>query len=113
MRALDGTDSKWSLAFARSTGHHKGWVSSGTAKVAQTARCQHDDAVSIREDKPVNLRLDILDLDASATAEDVRAAYKSLVKKLHPDANGGDRKHEERLQRVIKAHEYLKASGFC
>ncbi|HCQ81495.1 MAG: hypothetical protein CBD03_04220 [Rhizobiales bacterium TMED143] len=57
--------------------------------------------------------LDILDLDAAATAEDVRGAFKSLVKKLHPDANGGDRKHEERLQRVIKAHEYLKASGFC
>ena len=57
--------------------------------------------------------LDILDLDASATVEDVRLTYKSLVKKLHPDANGGDRKHEERLQRVIKAHEYLKASGFC
>ena len=57
--------------------------------------------------------LNILDLDIKATAKDVRAAYKSLVKKFHPDANGGDRKHEERLQRVIKAHEYLKASGFC
>ncbi len=57
--------------------------------------------------------LDILDLTEVAKADEVKARYKKLIKKFHPDANGGDRKYEARLQRSIQAYEYLKASGFC
>ena len=57
--------------------------------------------------------LEVLELADTATAEDVRKRYKVLVKQYHPDANGGDRRHEEQLQSVIQAHDYLKASGFC
>ncbi len=57
--------------------------------------------------------LSVLDLDASAKADDVKKRYKGLVKKYHPDANGGDRRHEKKLHRAIKAHNYLKASGVC
>ena len=39
--------------------------------------------------------------------------FKILVKQYHPDANGGDRTHEDKLQSVTQAHDYLKASGFC
>ena len=42
-----------------------------------------------------------------------RQWYKELVKRHHPDANGGDRKSEERLQAVIQAYNTLKTSGFC
>ena len=57
--------------------------------------------------------LTVLDLPETAKPEDVRKRYKLLVKQYHPDANGGDRRHEDDLQSVIQAHDYLKASGFC
>ena len=57
--------------------------------------------------------LDVLELPETAGPDDVRKRYKLLVKQYHPDANGGDRSHEEQLQSAIQAHDYLKASGFC
>ena len=36
----------------------------GAAEVQQAARSQHDDAVAIREDEAVHLRLDVLNFDA-------------------------------------------------
>jgi hypothetical protein len=55
--------------------------------------------------------LDVLDLDDQAAPEIVRARYKELVKRLHPDANGGDRGSEDKLRAVIQAYKYLKKSG--
>ena len=49
-----------------------------------------------------------LDLDATAGAEIIRARYIELVKRCHPDSNGGDRSAEHKLQRVIKAYQTLK-----
>ena len=46
-------------------------------------------------------------------ADDIKAAYKALVKKHHPDANGGDRGSEERFRAVIQAYQLLKQAGFC
>jgi hypothetical protein len=54
---------------------------------------------------------DILDLETSATLNEIKARYKELVKRFHPDANGGDRGTEERLKQVIKAYGVLRASG--
>jgi len=54
-----------------------------------------------------------LGLDERATLADIKTRYKELVKKFHPDMNGGDRTTEDRLQKVIQAHDYLKKSGFC
>ncbi|WP_331372088.1 J domain-containing protein [Sinorhizobium chiapasense] len=54
-----------------------------------------------------------LGLAASATAADIKAAYKELVKKHHPDANGGDRGSEDRFRAVIQAYQLLKQAGFC
>lgn len=55
--------------------------------------------------------LDVLNLDATATLHQIKARYKELVKRFHPDANGGDRGAEERLKQVIKAYGVLRASG--
>ena len=35
-----------------------------------------------------------------------------LVKRHHPDANGGDRSTEDRLREIIQAYNYLKSIGF-
>jgi DnaJ-domain-containing protein 1 len=49
-----------------------------------------------------------LDLDATATDVAIRERYVELVKRCHPDANGGDRSTEHKLQRVIKAYKTLR-----
>jgi hypothetical protein len=54
---------------------------------------------------------DTLNLEPSATLNEIKARYKELVKRFHPDANGGDRGAEERLKQVIKAYGVLRASG--
>ena len=57
--------------------------------------------------------LKILGLDKSASGPEVKARYKLLVKRHHPDANGGDRSLEDRLREIIQAYSYLKSVGFC
>jgi len=52
-----------------------------------------------------------LGLEDDASLNDIKARYKELVKRFHPDTNGGDRSSEESLQRVIKAYQMLMASG--
>jgi hypothetical protein len=54
---------------------------------------------------------DVLDLESDASLHQIKARYKELVKRFHPDANGGDRGAEERLKRVIQAYGVLRASG--
>ncbi|MBS0471883.1 MAG: J domain-containing protein [Proteobacteria bacterium] len=54
--------------------------------------------------------LDQLQLAHTATLLEIKARYKELVKRFHPDANGGDRGAEERLKQVIKAYGVLRAT---
>lgn len=49
-----------------------------------------------------------LDLEDSADPPKIRARYIELVKRCHPDSNGGDRSAEHKLQRVIKAYQVLR-----
>jgi hypothetical protein len=57
--------------------------------------------------------LDTLGLEADANRADIKARFKMLVKRHHPDANGGDRGSEDRLREIIVAYNYLKSAGFC
>ncbi|MGF7158430.1 hypothetical protein FHS85_000040 [Rhodoligotrophos appendicifer] len=57
--------------------------------------------------------LDVMGLDENVTAEEVKAQFKLLVKRHHPDANGGSREGEDKLRAVINAYNYLKSAGFC
>ena len=54
----------------------------------------------------------ILGVDKKASTEDIKKAYKALVKIHHPDANGGDRSSEDRLRAIIVAYTHLKTTGF-
>ncbi len=55
--------------------------------------------------------LEELELPPEAKPEAIRERYGQLVKRFHPDSNGGDRSTEHRLGVVIKAFKALKASG--
>ncbi len=54
--------------------------------------------------------LEILDARDHWSRTDIRKQYKSLVKDLHPDMNGGNRDDEERLQEVVWAWDQIKDS---
>lgn len=57
--------------------------------------------------------LDTLGLDEAADGAAIKARYKELVKRHHPDANGGDRSSEDRLREIIQAYNILRQSGMC
>lgn len=63
--------------------------------------------------RPQREALETLDLEDTASKDDVKKRYKALVKRYHPDANGGDTGAVERLRRVIKAYQTLKSSRFA
>lgn len=50
-----------------------------------------------------------LGLDADRTR--LRRRYSELVRRYHPDRNGGDRKFEARLGRVVEAYQLLRKSS--
>ena len=54
-----------------------------------------------------------LNLDDRATKPEIKTRFKELVKRHHPDANGGDRSSEDRLREIIVAYNYLKQAGMC
>jgi hypothetical protein len=51
--------------------------------------------------------LALLDLEHPATREHIKKTYRVLVKKYHPDANGGSKKAEETFKRIAIAYDYL------
>jgi curved DNA-binding protein CbpA len=54
-----------------------------------------------------------LGLEVSASRAEIKAKFHDLVKRHHPDANGGDRSTEDRLIEIIQSYNYLKSVGFC
>lgn len=57
--------------------------------------------------------LEKLGLEQGASKEEVRARFKALAKRFHPDLNGGDRSMEEKLRSIIDAYNYLKTTGLA
>jgi hypothetical protein len=65
---------------------------------------------STRFDPAEQRALKTLGLAENVTLHDVRRAYTMLVRRYHPDHNGGDRRHEQALQAVISAYTHLKTA---
>ena len=58
--------------------------------------------------------LSVLGLGEEADRHSVRQRYSALVRRYHPDKNGGDRSHEARLTEGIEAYQLLrKAPAFA
>ena len=59
---------------------------------------------------PPELRepLSHLSLGWPLTIDELKARYKELAKKLHPDANGGNREAEDRLKTINAAYATLR-----
>jgi hypothetical protein len=59
-------------------------------------------------DKAEAAALAVFGLDRTATPTEIKACYKRLVKRYHPDANGGDKGAEERLKVINQAYSSLR-----
>ncbi len=54
--------------------------------------------------------VEILEAKDTWTKQEIRKAYKGLIKILHPDMNGGDRSQEDQLAEVVWAWDQIKDS---
>jgi DnaJ-class molecular chaperone len=74
-----------------------------------------DDEAPPRRTRPATPEeeaLRTLDLAPGATPAQIKARYKELAKRHHPDANGGDKAAEERLKSINQAYTLLKSQAF-
>jgi hypothetical protein len=55
--------------------------------------------------------LSVLGMKPPALFAEIKARYKELVKRLHPDANGGDKDAEEQLKLINQAYSTLKQAA--
>lgn len=51
---------------------------------------------------------EVLGVDSTASLEEVKAAYRHLALKYHPDRNPGDRQAEERFKEISEAYATLR-----
>ncbi|GAB4333735.1 MAG: hypothetical protein OHK0038_10070 [Flammeovirgaceae bacterium] len=54
---------------------------------------------------------DILEISPEATDKEIKAAYKRLALKYHPDKNGGDTHAEEKFKAINNAYQILSDSS--
>jgi DnaJ-class molecular chaperone len=52
----------------------------------------------------------ILGVSRSATQDEIKATYRKLARKYHPDVNPGDKKAEEKFKEINEAYEVLSDS---
>ncbi|MEZ5850282.1 MAG: DnaJ domain-containing protein [Hyphomicrobiaceae bacterium] len=76
------------------------------------AAAQPEKEASRRFLRPLERKaLETLFLPETASKSDIKSRFKELVKRHHPDSNGGDRASEEKLREIIQAYNYLKQAG--
>lgn len=80
---------------------------------AERARQSRAEPVSERRTlKPMERKsLDTLHLPETASKAEIKSRFKELVKRHHPDSNGGDTRSEDTLREIIQAYNYLKKAG--
>ena len=55
--------------------------------------------------------LEVMGLGSDTDRSRLRRRYSELVRRYHPDRNGGDRSHEAQLTAVVDAYQVLKKSA--
>ncbi|MDP5103020.1 MAG: J domain-containing protein [Erythrobacter sp.] len=68
-------------------------------------------AVNIRFSPDEARALELMGLGSDTDRTRLRRRYSELVRRYHPDRNGGDRQHEARLTAVVEAYQLLKGSA--
>ncbi len=68
-------------------------------------------AMSVRLSREETQALEVMGLGSDTDRTRLRRRYSELVRRYHPDRNGGDRQHEARLTAVVEAYQLLKVSN--
>jgi hypothetical protein len=88
------------------------WADFSDPLDAIAARFRRTHAPERTDGKPLSGQdresLRVLGLDATADRSALRKRYSELVRRYHPDRNGGDRTHEGRLRAVLDAYAQLR-----
>lgn len=71
------------------------------AEVAATRRFSREEVAA----------LETMGLGAEIDRNKLRRRYSELVRRFHPDRNGGDRRHEGQLGKVVEAYHLLRKSA--
>jgi len=69
------------------------------------------DSQAARFSKAERRALGVLGLGEDADMHGLRKRYSNLVRRFHPDKNGGDRSDEGKLGEVIEAYQLLRRSA--
>lgn len=81
------------------------------AKARADSQMRQDGKFLSRDDRKA---LEVMGLPIDADRRALRQRYTELLRRFHPDHNGGDRSHEASLQGVIEAYQLLrKAEAFA
>lgn len=68
-------------------------------------------AFEVRFSPDENRALEVMGLGTDTDRTRLRRRYSELVRRYHPDRNGGDRRHEAKLTAVVDAYQLLKKSA--
>ncbi|MDR7156514.1 hypothetical protein J2W40_003358 [Sphingobium xenophagum] len=78
------------------------------AKARADAQVRQDGQFLSAEDRKA---LGVMGLGIDTDRKALRTRYTQLVRRYHPDHNGGDRSHEGALQGVIQAYAHLRKAA--
>ncbi len=100
----------WPLGRLGSAGAWDDEVLRDPLRILNSAGVKHPQDTRRQDRAPSELRepLATLGLSWPTTLEAVKARYKELAKRHHPDANGGSREAEERLKTINLAYATLR-----
>lgn len=98
--------------------HRPTWPMGGEAAVGDTINdsyglfeedqaAQRKKAERFSATAPELAALAVLSLPPPVTRQEIKSRYKELVKRHHPDTNGGSKDAEERLKAINRAYETL------
>jgi len=76
---------------------------------ASARRQQKHESTDTSEPAPhIRRALQIMEIEPPVTLTELKSRYKELVKRLHPDANGGDTVAEDKLKDINQAYATIK-----
>lgn len=83
-------------------------ISARANGIKSRAQRQAAMAMSGRFSKDEAEALEVMGLGSDTDKARLRRRYSELVRRYHPDRNGGDRSYEARLSKVVEAYQLLK-----
>jgi hypothetical protein len=85
-------------------------INARAARIKSRAQRQGEMRMSGRFAAEEVQALQVLGLNVEIDRPKLRRRYSELVRRYHPDRNGGDRSHEVHLGRVVEAYQVLRKS---